>query len=183
MSTLIRDLLDYSRLTPQRDHITPVPLQEVVHQVLTTLELVILEAGASVQVAALPTIRGDATQLHQLFQNLLSNALKFRRSDVAPVIEVRTIELEADQLPAGVKPSHKARAYHLIEVRDNGIGFDETYRERIFEVFQRLHGKTQYAGTGIGLAICQKVVTNHGGAITVSSQPGQGATFQVYLPS
>ncbi|GAB3796312.1 hypothetical protein GCM10028819_13680 [Spirosoma humi] len=187
MSGLIRDLLDYSRIATQRDVHKAVSLSTVLKQVLSTLELAIEQTGAQVTVEDLPTVMGDATQLHQLFQNLLSNALKFHRTEtsgvvVAPVIAVRSSLLTAKQLPEHIRPSREALFFHQIDIVDNGIGFDERYRDRIFQVFHRLHGKNQYAGTGIGLAICAKVVANHGGAITAGSQPGQGATFTVYLP-
>lgn len=182
MSVLIRDLLNFSRIATQPERGESVSLTKLMQAILTDLELVIDETGAHVELAPLPTVDGDASQLSLLFTNLLSNALKFRRSGLAPVVEVKASWKAADHLPAGVKPSRLAIAYHLIEVVDNGIGFDEKYLDRMFEVFQRLHGRGEYAGTGIGLAICQKVVTNHGGAITAHSQPGQGATFQVYLP-
>lgn len=142
----------------------------------------IAETGAQITLDSLPTVLGDSLQLGQLFQNLLSNAVKFRRSDQPLRIQVRYRCLSAGDLPSRVKPIRQATSYHQIEVADNGIGFNEQYSERIFQVFQRLHGKTQYAGTGIGLAICEKVVANHGGAITASSHAGQGATFSVYLP-
>ena len=130
---------------------------------------------------------GDSRQLEQLFQNLISNALKFSHTDKLaskrPVrIIVQTHQVLLSDIPALLKPTRMAALYQCIEVIDNGIGFDEKYKDRIFQVFQRLHGKDEFAGTGIGLAICQKVVTNHGGAITATSQPGQGATFRVYLP-
>jgi signal transduction histidine kinase len=187
MSILIRDLLNFSRLTSQQQRRVSVPLQEVVDRVLTTLELVIAETNAQVVVGPLPTLQGDPTQLDMLFQNLLSNALKFRQMDpsgvpIAPLIHLNTSTFRQDQLPTSVKPSRVAAAYHRIDVVDNGVGFDETYPDRIFQVFQRLHGKQSFAGTGIGLAICNRVVSNHGGAITATSQPGQGATFSVYLP-
>lgn len=188
MSILIKDLLDFSRIATQREAIDSVSLQTVVESVLGTLELRMEELGAQIQVGLLPTVTGDASQLSQLFQNLLGNALKFHRTDqagapVAPLIEVRAQLVSADQLPAVVKPGYVSGAYHQLEVADNGIGFDEQYLDRIFQVFQRLHGKNQYAGTGVGLAICEKVVANHGGAITATSQPGQGATFTIYLPA
>ena len=188
MSMLIKDLLDFSRISIQRDASGPVSLQSVVEGVVNTLDLRVQEVGAQIQVGLLPTVSGDASQLGQLFQNLLSNALKFHRTErsgvpVPPHIQIRSAGLSADQLPVGVKPVLTVSAYHQIEVADNGIGFDEQYIDRIFQVFQRLHGKNQYAGTGIGLAICEKVVVNHGGAITARSQPGQGATFTIYLPA
>ncbi|MFD2569602.1 ATP-binding protein [Spirosoma soli] len=183
MSTLIKDLLDFSRISTQRDACGPVSLQTVVESVLSTLELRVEELGAQIQVGLLPTVSGDVSQLSQLFQNLLSNALKFHRVGIAPVIVVEARLLASDQLPSGVKPGRVSVAYHQIKVIDNGIGFDDKYADRIFQVFQRLHGKNEYAGTGIGLAICEKVVANHGGAITATSQPGHGATFTIYLPA
>ncbi|WP_020604179.1 PAS domain-containing sensor histidine kinase [Spirosoma spitsbergense] len=182
MSTLIRDLLSFSRMSAEYDMRVGLSLNEVVNRVLTDLEVVIAETGAVVRVASLPTVWGDATQLGQLFQNILTNALKFRRAGVVPLIEVNADRLEAMAIPPSVKPARVANAYYRIDVADNGIGFDEKYLDRIFQVFQRLHGKSEFTGTGIGLAICERVVANHGGAITASSQPGQGATFSVYLP-
>ena len=183
MSGLIKDLLNFSRITNQRNTTTPVPLNQIIDLVLTDLELIRSETQATLEVGPLPTVEGDPGQLGQLFQNLLSNALKFRRAGVTPSIQIRSFQLVADQLPPGIKPVRLAPSYHRIEVVDNGIGFDEQYLDRIFQVFQRLHGKSAYAGTGIGLAICEKVVSNHGGAITATSQPGQGATFTIYLPA
>ncbi|GAB3497953.1 hypothetical protein GCM10027341_18810 [Spirosoma knui] len=183
MSTLIKDLLNYSRISTQQESRELVSLEQIVRMVLGDLDLIIEETGAQVVVESLPTVMGDSLQLGQLFQNLLSNALKFRREGVPPLIEVSAKQLTAEDLPVGIKPFRKASRYHLIEVADNGIGFHEKYLDRMFEVFQRLHGRSAYEGTGIGLAICEKVVTNHGGAITASSQPGQGATFRVYLPA
>ena len=182
MSTLIRDLLAFSRISTRQDTSGSVSLTEVVNAALSDLEMIIQETGAVVVVDSLPTIVGDASQLGQLFQNLLSNALKFRQSNVVPVIQIHAYLSTASQLPAAIKATRQANAYHRIDVTDNGIGFEEQYLTRIFQIFQRLHGKSTYAGTGIGLAICEKVVTNHGGAITASSRPGQGATFSVYLP-
>ena len=157
-------------------------LSNTINNVLTDLELVITETDADIQVEELPKVRGDELQLGQLFQNLFSNALKFRKPDTKPLIQVRYQTLIVTDLPESVKPTHWAEAYHRIDLIDNGIGFDQKYVDRIFQVFQRLHGKQQYAGTGIGLAICEKVATNHGGAITATSKPGKGSTFSVYLP-
>ncbi|AUD06562.1 PAS domain-containing sensor histidine kinase [Spirosoma pollinicola] len=182
MSALIRDLLTFSRISTQRDTSGPVALPAVIQVVLTDLELVIDETGARIEVDDLPTLEGDRSQLEQLFQNLISNALKFRKPGVVPLVQIRSRWLAAEHLPPTIKPARRAVAYHQLEVIDNGIGFDEKYLDRIFQVFQRLHGKSEYAGTGIGLAICAKVVTNHGGAISARSQPGQGAAFTIYLP-
>ena len=187
MSTLIKDLLEFSRISTQRESSGPVWLHDVVKQVLSTLDLSIQETGAQVSVEPLPRVLGDATQLGQLFQNLLTNALKFSRVDATgaptvPQIAITTLLVRASELPAEVTPARLVAEYYRIDVTDNGIGFEDKYVDRIFQVFQRLHGKNQFAGTGVGLAICEKVVQNHGGAITARSRPGQGATFQVYLP-
>ena len=182
MSVLIRDLLTYSRISTRQEAAAPVSLSTVLQTVLTDLEVAITETGAIVETNELPTVEGDAGQLGQLLQNLISNALKFRREDIPPVVQITAHRVPAQELPPGVKPVRVADAYHRINVADNGIGFDEKYVDRIFQVFQRLHGKSQYAGTGIGLSICAKVVANHGGCITAHSQPGEGATFSVYLP-
>ncbi|MEZ0539006.1 PAS domain S-box protein [Fibrella arboris] len=183
MSNLIRDLLTYSRISTQQDSNTPVTLDSVVQMALTDLDLIIQETHARVEVAPLPTVQGDKSQLGQLFQNLLNNAIKFRKPDTSPQISITCQRIAATSLPPSVKPTRMAASYYRIAVADDGIGFDEQYTERIFQVFQRLHGKGQYVGTGIGLAICQKVAANHGGAIAASSQSGQGATFSIYLPA
>jgi signal transduction histidine kinase len=132
----------------------------------------------------LPTIEADATQMRQLFQNLIGNGLKFRRPDIAPHVEVsasRMTSTEADEDGSTERLPQDA-AWRII-VRDNGIGFDEKYLDRIFDVFQRLHGRGEYEGTGIGLAICRRIVIRHGGRITAESQPGNGATFIIQLPA
>ncbi len=183
MSTLIKDLLTYSRISTQQDTSTPVALTGVVNSVLIDLDLVIQETNANIHVDNLPVVQGDRSQLGQLFQNLLNNALKFRLPDQAPKINITCQTVAATDLPSTLKPTRDAPAYYCITVTDNGIGFDEKYADRIFQVFQRLHSKSQYAGTGIGLAICEKVVANHGGAIVATSKPGEGAMFSVYLPT
>ncbi|KAA9357256.1 ATP-binding protein [Larkinella humicola] len=182
MSTLIRDLLNYSRISTLRDQSAPVSLQTIVATVLNTLDWTIQQTEAQIQVGPLPMLPGDAAQLGQLFQNLLSNALKFVKPGVDPRIQILSSWVLASDLPKGFTPHRPVSGYYRIDVVDNGIGFEEKYLDRIFQVFQRLHGKSKFAGTGIGLAICEKVVTNHGGAITASSQSGQGATFSVFLP-
>jgi len=182
MSTLIRDLLSFSRIATHRELVEVVPLSSLVTAVLADLEITISETNAHVQVDQLPNVQGDASQLGQLFQNLLSNAVKFRQPNTEPLIHISSRSVVATDLPATVHPARLASAYYEISVTDNGIGFDEKYLDRIFQIFQRLHSKSEFAGTGIGLAICAKVVMNHGGAITASSKPGEGSTFSVYLP-
>ncbi len=182
MSTLIHDLLNFSQITTQQISAHNISLDDVVKTVMNDLEVSIQEASATVELTPLPTVMGDASQLHQLFQNLLSNAIKFRRDGFSPVIQIQSEVITASALPSYAKPTRKTQQYYRIEVRDNGVGFDEKYVKRIFQVFQRLHGKNEFAGTGVGLAICEKVAANHGGAITARSEQGQGATFTVYLP-
>jgi len=183
MSSLIKDLLSFSRISTLQNNTLSVDLTNIVNQVLIDLELTIAETGARIYVPSLPTIIGDPSQLGQLFQNLLSNALKFHKPGVSPIVHITSQLITPNSLPASAKPSQLATAYHRIDISDNGIGFDEKYLARIFQIFQRLHSKNEFAGTGIGLAICEKVVLNHGGVITASSQPNQGATFTIYLPA
>ncbi|TDE17162.1 PAS domain-containing sensor histidine kinase [Dyadobacter psychrotolerans] len=183
MSNLIKDLLSFSRISVQQDNDIPVSLTWVLKTVLTDLDLAIEESGAEVTSDPLPMIRGEESQLGQLFQNLISNAIKFRRKDLASKIHISAKMLTAIELPGKVLPTRVTSNYHCIEVTDNGVGFSEQYAERIFEVFQRLHANEKYEGTGIGLAICERVAANHGGAISASSQPGKGATFSIYFPA
>jgi PAS domain S-box-containing protein len=182
MSSLIHDLLNFSRFSSQPAAQEQVRLTDIVQQVLTDLDLITEETRAQIQVATLPVVMGAPAQLRHLFQNLISNALKFRRPEVSPAIHIRAGQILSRDLPVSVKPVREAFTYYQIDVIDNGIGFESQYAEKIFQVFQRLHGRSEYTGTGIGLAICKSVVINHGGAITASSQVGQGATFSVYLP-
>ena len=186
MQILIKDVLAYSRIATKRETTRPVDLNEVIRNVLTDLETVIIDKNANVTVNQLPTVLGDAAQLRQLFQNLISNALKFTRTDEAdsqPSITITSQCLAGHNLPRIVVASTDAdRLFELIEVVDNGIGFDPHQAERIFQVFQRLHNRNHYQGTGIGLAIVQKVVENHHGYITAEGRPDEGATFRIALP-
>ncbi|QKZ14073.1 PAS domain S-box protein [Spirosoma sp. KUDC1026] len=183
MSALIRDLLTFSRISNSQNNSILVGLNQVVSGVLTDLDLRIQETKAIVHADALPVVQGDPSQLGQLFQNLISNALKFQQPGSIPEIWVSARRVNASDLPTGARPTRSSAAYHQIDVVDNGIGFDEKYVDRIFQVFQRLHGKNEFVGTGIGLAICEKVAANHGGAITASSKPGEGATFSIFMPA
>ena len=181
MSTLIRDLLDYSRLTRQPDLFRQQTLNQIVDEVLTALELTVAEKRAIIEVGQLGNLAGDATQLAQLFQNLLTNALKFAKRDDPPHIRIDSQPMKRADLPPAFQPPGKQESFCAIRVADNGIGFDPGQAERIFGTFQRLHGK-EYPGTGIGLAIAKKVAENHAGHIMAESQPNQGATFTVFLP-
>lgn len=168
METLIKDLLTYSRITRRTQTFQPLDLTQTTREVLNDLEVRIEETGANITLGPLPTISADPTQMRQLMQNLLSNALKFRRRDVPPVIQIVGELLDGGRC--------------RLTVTDNGIGFDEKYLDRIFTVFQRLHSATEYEGTGVGLTVCRKIVERHGGDITAKSKPGEGATFIVTLP-
>ncbi|GAB4034326.1 hypothetical protein GCM10028809_39350 [Spirosoma gilvum] len=181
MQILIRDLLEYSRLSTPSLPIESVSLQTLLEDVLSDLEATIQQTRAQISSGPLPTLPGNATQLRQLLQNLLANALKFTKPGQPPQVRVDSFSLTASELPH--RPSvTKPEEWIALRVTDDGIGFDESQEERIFDLFHRLHGRSQYSGTGIGLAIVKKVVENHGGQITVHSQPGAGAVFTVYLP-
>jgi len=169
MRTLIEDLLAFARVSSKAQPFARVELNEVARGVLEDLESAIDTAGATMTLGELPALEAEPMQMRQLLQNLLSNALKFRREDVTPAISIRG------------KVDPEAWMCELV-VEDNGIGFEEKYLDRIFNVFQRLHGRGQYEGTGIGLAICRKIVERHGGGIQARSTPGQGSTFIVRLP-
>ncbi|HVR97057.1 MAG TPA: ATP-binding protein [Thermoanaerobaculia bacterium] len=175
MQGLIEDLLAYSRVTTRGQPFVSVSLARVTREVLSDLELRLERTGARVEVGELPTIEADPTQMRQLFQNLLSNALKFQRPG-----EVPRIRVEGQMMPPGPRGA-AAVGRCQIRVEDNGIGFDEKYLDRLFKPFQRLHGRSAYEGTGIGLAICEKIAVRHGGSITARSVPGQGACFLVEL--
>jgi PAS domain S-box-containing protein len=174
MRTLIDDLLSYSRVTSKAKPFDRVSLANVAREVVSDLEIRIAETGAVVQVGPLFEIAADGTQMRQLFQNLLSNALKFRNPDRPPEVVISSRILPSD----GRQRTKQCE----ITVADNGIGFDEKYLDRIFSIFQRLHGKTQYEGNGIGLATVRKIIDRHGGTITAKSRPGEGATFIITLP-
>ncbi len=181
MQTLVLDLLTYARLTTDLQPFTPVSLNNVLHAVTDDMEFVITDMQARLTVGPLPIVLGDARQLRQLFQNLISNALKFHRPGQPPVIGVSSRLATPAELPLALINRDAAR-FAIVEMTDEGIGFDEPYLDRIFTIFQRLHGQNQFADTGIGLAICKKVADSHGGCITVRSQHNQGATFTVWLP-
>ncbi len=180
MQTLIRDLLTLSRVTSQGQPFLPVDLAKIVREVVSDLEIRIEQTHAHVEVGFLPVIQADPSQMRQLFQNLLGNALKFQRPGEPPEVVVSSRILEArENNPLGTLPGD---AICQIVVRDNGIGFDAQYADRIFAIFQRLHGRGAYEGTGIGLAVCRKITDRHGGNIVAKSSEGEGAAFIVTLP-
>lgn len=174
MRTLIEDLLAFSRVTAKAQPVQAVNLTDVMTGVLDDLEEALRESKGRVEVGELRAIQGDAGQMRQLFQNLISNALKFSKSEAAPVIRIYE-----DQAAAFTRDN---REFCRIVVADNGIGFNEKYTDRIFQAFQRLHGRQEYSGTGIGLAICRKIVHHHGGDIQARSTPDVGSEFLPDLP-
>jgi signal transduction histidine kinase len=167
MAQLVDDLLLFSKAGKSEVPATAVNLNEVLEKVKNGLQLSIDETGAEVRAEPLPTVPGYPTLLVQLLQNLISNAIKYRAADRAPVIHLS---------------AHRENDHWTVEVRDNGIGFDMKYAERIFVIFQRLHARQQYAGTGVGLAICKKIVELHGGRIWADSHVGEGSAFHFTLP-
>lgn len=177
MQILIDDLLKYSRVGRVQNDFEPIDLNVLIQDVLNDMETTIEETQAVIEFENLPTIDGEPVQLRQLFQNLLSNAIKFRKEDTPKI----TIRSQLAQ-PGDTNVSADNEVSYEITVADNGIGFDEKYLDRIFNIFQRLHGRNQYPGTGIGLAICRKIVEIHQGDIFATSTLGEGATFHVILP-
>jgi PAS domain S-box-containing protein len=173
MEALLLSLLDYSRMTSKAEPFVKVKLKEIVEAVVSDLETQITETNASVEIGDLPEMEADAAQMASLFQNLIGNALKFRREEDSPRVKIHCN-------PLGGKGSQTGE--WEIHVEDNGIGFEEQYKDLIFKPFQRLHGRKEYGGVGMGLAICKKVVERHGGSITARSTPGHGSIFVLRLP-
>lgn len=172
MSNLIDDLLLYSYVSLRPHKKDPVNLNEIMQQVLEDLELDIQQRKAIIHVESLPQLQGYKRQLQQLFQNLVANALKYSKPSMPPEIHI-TAGLSGDE----------EKTYHVIEISDNGIGIEEQYSEKIFQMFARLHGNKEYSGTGVGLSIVKKVAENHDGFVQVMSEYGEGSTFKVYLPA
>lgn len=166
MQQLINDLLAYSRVGTSKAEFAPTDCRAALEGVLGDLKMTIDESGGGVTHDPLPTVMGDAQQIRQLFQNLIANAIKFQNS-APPHVHVS---------------AERGGGEWVFSVHDNGIGIAPEYAERIFVIFQRLHTRNEYPGTGIGLAICKKIVEHHGGRIWVESQPGQGATFRFTIP-
>lgn len=167
MRTLIDDLLSYSRVHSTAKPFAPVDLNQVLADVLSDLEIRIDQTKAKIEVDPAPVIEADMSQMRQLFQNVIGNALKFQKPDLAPFIRIRTT-INGDTC--------------RISVEDNGIGFDEKYLDRIFSIFQRLHGRLEYEGTGVGLAVVKRIAERHGGSVTAKSKPNEGSTFIIELP-
>ncbi len=181
MSHLIQDLLNFSRLMKAEDLFCDVDLGAVVRDVVDDFELLIEESGANIHIGNLPHIEGSAQQINQMFYNLLNNALKFRKENVAPQIGITARLMDRRELRAHPELMRSQR-YYDIQFSDNGIGFDPKYNGQIFEIFKRLHSRSRYEGTGIGLALCRKIARNHRGEILADSRQGDGASFHILLP-
>lgn len=180
MQALINDLLTFSRVISSSQPFTEVDLGGLIKGVLSDLEVRIESTKATINVAPLPMIEADQTQMRQLFQNLISNALKFQPQGQSPVLDI-SAQIIKGQF-AGTPEEDPYAEQCEITVKDNGIGFEEKYLEKIFAVFQRLHGRNEYEGTGVGLAVCRRITDRHGGTITARSELGKGATFVVTIP-
>ncbi len=180
MQTLIESLLSYSRTNTEDLIMIKTNLNNVLSDVKKDLNEVLTERNVCIEADELPTLKIIPLQFHQLFSNIISNAVKYSKPDVAPYIRIRTEQVPASSIKSDaplIQPK-----YWKISIKDNGIGFESQYETKVFELFQRLHGKLEYEGTGIGLAICKKIMQNHNGLIDAVGEPGIGATFNIYLP-
>jgi light-regulated signal transduction histidine kinase (bacteriophytochrome) len=176
---MIDALLSYSRITSSELKMEKKDLNLILNEVKDNLSEEITEKHAVIEAEQLPVLEVVPFQIQQLFTNLIGNAIKYAKTDVAPHIKISVAIICKSDAPVG----YQNQDYYKISIIDNGIGFEQKYAERIFELFQRLHGRNEYEGTGIGLAICKKIVQNHNGVINATSVPDHGSTFNIYLPS
>ncbi len=181
MSLLIDDLLDYSQVSMGVDLLEKIDLNKKLQAVVNDLELAIGQTKAIITVGELPTVTGHRRQLQQLFHNLIQNALKYSKKNVAPRITITSELVKGSHSTFELPEENRNHLYHLIQVQDNGIGFHQEHAERIFQMFQRLHGRSEYKGSGVGLAIVRKVIENHNGRIAALGTPGEGAKFKLLL--
>jgi len=181
MSKLINDLLNFSRLQRSEERFVDVDLNTVFKNIENDFELVINQKKAVVKASPLPVIEAIPLQMNQLFYNLIGNSLKFSLAGVSPVIQIDCAKLTPSEV-SGRPLLNPRNTYYKLVFRDNGIGFNQQYEHKIFEIFQRLNTRLEYEGTGIGLALCSKIVQNHGGQIYAESEEGKGASFFIILP-
>jgi signal transduction histidine kinase len=182
MSTLIDDLLTYSRASVKPSELEVIDTNKVLDGVLLDLERSIQQQKAIIRRAPLQKVVGQPTQIGQIFLNLIGNALKFHKPDTPPEIVITSDTVKGKEANIAVPAEQAEQQFQLIRIKDNGIGFDNAYRDRIFQIFQRLNNRSDYPGSGVGLSIVKKVVENHGGYIQADSEPGHGATFSILLP-
>src|SRR5690606_25534899 len=178
---LIDDLLQYSRTSRTKNDFEKVDLNTTIENAISELSETIKEKKAVVDFDKLPQVNGVVFQLNQLFINLVSNSLKYTKEGEIPSIKIQS-KKTSGKTDKNI-PENDKRTFYKITITDNGIGFEQEFSEKIFNLFQRLHGKTDYPGTGVGLAICKKIVDNHKGYITAKSSLGNGAKFSIYLPA
>ncbi len=194
MKQLVHDILEFSRLASDPERFVPVDLAGIAKDVSMDFELLVRQTGGAIRIGPLPQLEAVPAQMAQLLQNLIGNALKFRRPDVAPVVSVSArvvpgaaldpavLQRIRNHYPVMTTAEWNAFRFCCLTVQDNGIGFEPEYADRIFALFQRLHGRSQFEGTGIGLAVCKKIVSNHHGAIRATGAPDAGACFEIVLP-
>lgn len=182
MQTLIEDLLAFSRVSRTTEVFQTLDMNQIIAEIRDDLDIQIKLENAQFKVGKIPAITGEKTQIKRLFQNLINNAIKFHKPNEAPVVEVTGVKVRSQEVAREFSVMLPQTSYVMITIKDNGIGFDERFSEKIFNIFQRLHGRTEYEGTGIGLAICRKIAINHRGFITARSKENVGSEFIVILP-
>ena len=180
MRKLIDNLLEFSRISLNNPPAQKINLEAIARQAIDELDLIISETKADITVGKLPLIEGINSQMLQVFSNILNNSIKFRKETEPLKISIQSSMLSTEQKREyQLEPSV---TFYIITIKDNGVGFEQQYAAKIFQVFQRLQGKSEYPGTGIGLSICKKIITNHKGLIFAESEPGHGAIFSIILP-
>ncbi len=183
MNALIDNVLAYSQVTGAENRREDVDVGKLIQQIKSDFDLLITEKNAVIQSENLPVVKGIPQQLNQMFQNIISNALKFQKHPTHPVINITSRRISGKDVNFPIMPADMNKPFHLIDITDNGIGFHQEDAERIFGIFTRLHGKTQFEGTGIGLSIAKQIIDNHKGYIHASSAPNEGTTFHILLPA
>ncbi len=179
MKSLISNILNYSKISANEHVYKKISLKEIINNLLEDYELIITEKNANIIIEELPEIEANSDQIRQVLQNIISNALKFSKQDVQPEIHIRSKLLKEKSFNSDPDPQGE---FCLLSIRDNGIGFDEMYLNSIFALFERLHSKDKYEGTGIGLALAKKIIEKHNGLLTAKSKPGKGSEFLIILP-
>jgi signal transduction histidine kinase len=182
MQSLVDNLIEYSYVTKGSAQISQINLNKTLGNVLEDLELEIQNKHASVAVPTLPVVQGNGRQFEQVFQNLIGNALKYSRPGVNPKIEIFYKQVNGHDVLSDKPLELLSQNYHFIEISDNGIGFEQIYADRIFNIFTRLHGKNDYKGSGIGLSIVRKVIESHKGFVWATSEQNVGSSFKIILP-
>jgi light-regulated signal transduction histidine kinase (bacteriophytochrome) len=181
MNELIESLLNYSRVNTTAISKEETDLNNIVEEVRNSLHHIIEEKNAVIELSSLPKIKVVRIQFLQLFTNIIENGIKYSKQNIAPHVQISAQIAKREEVYKSIGNDTKTR-YWKVSVADNGIGFEQEYEDKIFDMFQRLHSKTEYNGTGIGLAICKKVIQNHNGFITATGKPGVGSTFNIFVP-